>query len=309
MKEDNIHFSIDRSVEEVNSRVGRKANPRLRQIMEVLVKNLHATVKEVGLTSDEWMQAIKFLTKTGQICTEWRQEFILLSDVLGVSMLVDAINHQRPSGSTENTVLGPFHVADAPHYPLGTDISLDGNGEPMLVTGQVVDIDGHPISGALLDVWQANDDGFYDVQQKDIQPEWNLRGVFESGPDGAFWFRTTKPRWYPIPNDGPVGEMLEGLDRHPNRPAHIHFIVSAPGYDAAVTHIFDPDCPFLSEDAVFGVKTSLIASIESIDDPAKANRLGLPNPFLAVDWKFTLVPLLEATPTNLPGYMSVKPPA
>ncbi|WP_206520309.1 intradiol ring-cleavage dioxygenase [Altererythrobacter sp. BO-6] len=297
MTEDKLYFSIDRSVDEVNSRIGKNSNPRLQNIMEVVVSHLHAAIKEVNLTTEEWMGAIQFLTETGQICSDWRQEFILLSDVLGVSMLVDAINHQRPNGSTENTVLGPFHVADAPHYPMGSNISLDGKGESMLVSGQVVDIDGKPIAGALLDVWQANDDGFYDVQQRGIQPEWNLRGVFRTGPDGKYWFKTTKPRWYPIPNDGPVGKLLEALDRHPNRPAHIHFIVTAPGHDTVVTHIFDPDCPFLSEDPVFGVKTSLIANIESVDDPDKAKQVGLSNPFLAIDWDFTLAPLEKARVT------------
>src|SRR5690606_8259238 len=158
-----------------------------------------------------------FLTQTGQMCTDWRQEFILLSDVLGVSMLVDAINHRRPSGATENTVLGPFYVSDAPRYENGANICLDGKGEPLLVTGRVKDVDGKPVAGAKIDVWQTNDDGFYDVQQKGVQPDWNLRGLFTSDVNGNYHFQTVKPRFYPIPDDGPVGKLLTQLGRHPNR--------------------------------------------------------------------------------------------
>jgi hydroxyquinol 1,2-dioxygenase len=282
------YFEVERSAEVVNARTGMQANPRLRAVMEVVVKHLHEAVKEAHVTSDEWLAAIRFLTDTGHMCSAWRQEFILLSDVLGVSMLVDALNHQRPEGSTENTVLGPFHVADAPRCALGTNISLDGKGEPLLVKGRVVDTRGIPIRGAILDVWQANADGFYDVQQKGIQPDWNLRGVFETDANGEYWFRSAKPRWYPIPDDGPVGKLLAALDRHPNRAAHVHFIVKARGYDTLITHIFVPDCPFLAEDTVFGVKDSLIADFVKVDDPNQAASAGLPSPFWSVKWDFVL---------------------
>lgn len=282
------YFEVERSAEVVNARTGVQANPRLRAVMEVVVKHLHEAVKEAGITSDEWLAAIQFLTDTGHMCSAWRQEFILLSDVLGVSMLVDALNHQRPEGSTENTVLGPFHVADAPRCPLGTNISLDGKGEPLLVKGRVVDTRGIPIQGAILDIWQANADGFYDVQQKGIQPDWNLRGVFETDANGEYWFRSAKPRWYPIPDDGPVGKLLAALDRHPNRAAHVHFIVKARGYDTLITHIFVPDCPFLAEDTVFGVKDSLIADFVKVDDANQAAAAGLPSPFWSVKWDFVL---------------------
>jgi protocatechuate 3,4-dioxygenase beta subunit len=285
---DIAYFEEGRSAEIVSARAGPKANPRLKEILEILVRHLHAAVKEADLTSEEWMAAIQFLTDTGHMCSEWRQEFILLSDVLGVSMLVDALNHQRPAGSTENTVLGPFHVLNAPHYPLGANISLDGKGEPLLVRGRITDTDGNPIQGATLDVWQANEDGFYDVQQKGIQPDFNLRGIFETDANGEYWFRSAKPRWYPIPDDGPVGKMLTALDRHPNRAAHLHFIVEAPGYDRLITHIFTPDCPYLPEDAVFGVKQSLIAAFEQVDDPATAETIGLGNPYWSVTWNFVL---------------------
>ena len=282
------YFTEGRSAEIVSSRNGPGADPRLNEVLGIFVRHIHAAVKEARLTGDEWQTGIHFLTETGQISNEWRQEFILLSDVLGVSMLVDAINHQRPEGSTENTVLGPFYVADAPRYVAGANISLDGKGEPLLVRGRVTDTDGNPLAGVTLDVWQANEDGFYDVQQKGIQPDFNLRGVFETDERGEYWFRSAKPRWYPIPDDGPVGKMLVTLDRHPNRAAHLHFIVEKPGYDRVVTHIFTPDCPYLPGDAVFGVKQSLIADFDEIDDAQKAAETGLPNPYWDVEWNFML---------------------
>ena len=282
------YFEAGRSADVVNARMGPDTDPRLRTVMEVLVRYLHAAVKEAAITSEEWMAGIRFLTETGQMCSDWRQEFILLSDVLGVSMLVDAINHQRPEGSTDNTVLGPFHVANAPRYDMGSDICLDGKGEPMVVEGRVVDTEGVPIAGVTLDVWQANEDGFYDVQQKGLQPDFNLRGVLQTGPDGRYWFRSAKPRWYPIPDDGPVGKMLSALGRHPNRAAHLHFIVSAPGYDTIVTHIFTPDCPYLPEDAVFGVKDSLVADFVRIEDEERAAALGFAGTFWSVRWDFVM---------------------
>lgn len=281
-------FSANESANVVNARMGAGVDPRLHEIMTALVSHLHALVRETSLTSQEWSAAIDFLTQVGQTCSEWRQEFILLSDVLGVSMLVDAINHDRPFGATENTVLGPFHVSDAPLYPNGATISLDGKGDPLLVRGQVRDLAGAPIAGATLDVWQANEDGFYDVQQRDIQPDMNLRGVFTTDYEGRYHFWSAKPRWYPIPDDGPVGRLLAALGRKPNRAAHLHFIVSAIGFDTVVTHIFAPDCPHLHDDAVFGVKPSLIADFMLEDDPSRAGLIGVCNPFWSVEWDFVL---------------------
>lgn len=285
------YFEADRASEIVNARMGPNTSPRLREVMEVVVRHLHAATREAAITSDEWLTAISFLTETGQMCNDWRQEFILLSDVLGVSMLVDAINHERPAGSTENTVLGPFHISNVPRYRNGANICLDGKGEPLLVRGRVVDGEGNPVAGAVLDVWSANEDGFYDVQQKGIQPDFNLRGVFETDDQGQYWFRTAKPRWYPIPDDGPVGKMLTALDRHPNRAAHLHFIVNAPGFETVVTHIFTPDCPYLPEDAVFGVKASLIADFKHVNDDARAKEYDFDGPFWSVDWDFVMVPV------------------
>ena len=271
------YFSEEHSVETVNARIdAAKANPRLVQVMTALTRHLHAFIKEVEPDHDEWMTGIKFLTGTGHMCTEWRQEFILLSDVLGVSSLVDTVNHRASNGSTEHTILGPFHVADQPRRALGDSICLDGKGEPLAVWGRVLSTDGTPIAGATVDVWQSNDDGFYDVQQKGVQPDMNMRGMFETGPDGRFWFRSSRPRYYPIPDDGPVGKLLGALGRHPNRAAHIHLIVEKPGFDRLVTHIFEPNCPYLREDAVFGTKDSLIGDFRKSTDAARAAELGFP---------------------------------
>ena len=188
-------------------------------------------MKELRLTGEEWFKAIDFLTRTGQICNEWRQEYILLSDTLGVSMLVDAINHNRPEGSTENTVLGPFYMPNSPHRENGANINLDAKGEPVLVRGRVLDQQGKPIAGATLEVWQANADGFYDVQQKGIQPDNNLRATFTSDANGEFWFRSAKPLYYPIPGDGPVGRNAQGA-----RPQHPSARASAfPGVGAGLS--------------------------------------------------------------------------
>jgi catechol 1,2-dioxygenase len=287
-REMKYYFTVKDSVKVVQDRAGRNANKRVKSIVDSLVKHLHAFVKETRLSMDEWTEGINFLTRTGHLSNDWRQEFILLSDTLGVSMLVETLNSQKTSGETESTVRGPFHVQNAPRYPNGANICLDGKGEPVWVHGRVTDASGRPIAGATLDVWQANEDGFYDVQQVGIQPQMNLRGVFTSERDGNYCFRSTYPRCYPIPFDGTVGNMLKALDRNHFRPAHLHFIVSAPGYEEVTTHIFTPDCPWLKDDAVFGVKESLIADFKMVDDPKQAAALGMPNPFKIVKWDFIL---------------------
>ncbi|MGI3165369.1 intradiol ring-cleavage dioxygenase [Pseudooceanicola sp. 200-1SW] len=259
------YFTEEASAETVNARIGAEANPRLAQVMAALVRHLHTFTKEVELTQDEWDHAIAFLTQTGQICTDERQEFILLSDILGLSMLVDAINNRRPEGATENTVLGPFHVAGAPERAMGETISLDGKGESCLYEGRVLDLEGQPVAGARIDVWSDNAEGYYDVQQPEIQPRWNNRGIFTTGADGRYAFRGIKPVSYPIPDDGPVGKLLGQLGRHPFRPAHMHYRVSAPGFRPIITHTFVGEDPYLTSDTVFGVKESLVAPFERVE--------------------------------------------
>ncbi len=289
--EDNGYFTEENSVDVVISRNAQAKSERLKEIMEVVTRKLHEAVKELEPTQDEWMDAIMFLTRTGHTCTDWRQEFILLSDVLGVSMLVDAINNRKPSGASESTVLGPFHVADAPELPMGANICLDHKGEDMVISGRILDTDGKPIANAVLDVWQANDEGFYDVQQQGIQPDFNLRGVFRTGEDGHYWFRAVKPKYYPIPDDGPVGQMLGALGRHPYRPAHLHYIIKAQGFETLVTHIFDPDDPYIRSDAVFGVKQSLLADFKLTEDRERAEELGFAGKFWQVEHDFVLAPV------------------
>ena|ERR1700754_455176 len=236
--------------------------PRTRQIADALIRHLHAFIREVEPTEAEWLTGIEFLTRTGHMCDESRQEFILLSDTLGVSMLVDAINHRRPGVATENTVLGPFHVAGAPERPMGANMAegVEG-GAAVFIDGRVLDAAGNPIEGATLDVWQVRPDRLYDVQDPE-QVSMQLRAVFRTGADGRYRFRSVMPVSYPIPDDGPVGDVLRALGRHPWRPAHIHFIVSAPGHAPVITHLFVEGDPYLDSDAVFGVKNSLVVAFE-----------------------------------------------
>ncbi|MXN49349.1 6-chlorohydroxyquinol-1,2-dioxygenase [Shinella kummerowiae] len=287
-------FTEENSIEVVAGRNRNARDARLKAIMDVVTRKLHEAVKEIEPTQEEWMEAILFLTRTGQMCNEWRQEFILLSDTLGVSMLVDAINNRKPSGASESTVLGPFHVQDAPELPMGANICLDQKGEDMVISGRILDTQGRPIEGAVLDVWQANDEGFYDVQQLGIQPEFNLRGVFRTGADGRYWFRAVKPKFYPIPHDGPVGKMLDHLGRHPYRPAHLHYILKAEGFETLITHIFDPHDPYINSDAVFGVKQSLLADFHLVDDAARAKTYEFAGPFWEVEYDFVLARRGEA---------------
>jgi catechol 1,2-dioxygenase len=291
-----IYFSEDESEKAVISRMDKKqVDPRLYEVMTSLVKHMHAFIKDVEPTFEEWMAGIQFLTKTGHMCTDWRQEFILLSDTLGVSMLVETINNRKPSGATETTVLGPFYVTDAPKRENGANISLDGKGEPMVVTGRVTDTKGKPIKGATLDVWQANEDGFYDVQQKGIQPDMNLRGIFTTDADGRYWFRSAKPRFYPIPDDGTVGKMLKALGRHSYRPAHLHFILGAKGYQPITTHYFVPGDPYLESDAVFGVKESLIVDFTLNKDKKTMKQHGFTRPFWEAECNFVLAKRKETS--------------
>jgi catechol 1,2-dioxygenase len=260
---------------------------RLKQIMTALVKHLHAFATEVELTGDEWRRGIEFLTATGKQCSGIRQEFILLSDTLGLSILVDAINHGRADESTETSLLGPFYREGAKEEDFGANIART-EGEPALIRGRLVDEEGKAVAGALIEVWETANNGMYEGQDPD-QPESNLRGKFRSGPNGEYAFRTIKPTSYPIPTDGPVGRMLLATGRHPMRPAHVHFLIEAPGYETLTTALFSAGDPYVESDAVFGVKPSLVVDYVPNDKAASAKEWDLPSPFFEVERDFVLV--------------------
>ena len=249
------NFDEFTSTEAVLERVATAPDPRMRLISEALVRHLHAFVREVEPTQAEWAAGIDFLTRTGQMCDDKRQEFILLSDTLGVSMQVDAINHRRPEGATETTVLGPFYVQGPPEFACGADISGGMTGQKLYVEGSVATLDGTPIAGAIVDVWHADAEGSYDVQRPgDLAG----RGRLHTDAAGRFHFWTTRPAFYPVPHDGPVGQMLALQGRHPYRPAHVHFMIAAPDHETLVTHVFAEGDKYLDSDVVFGVKDSII---------------------------------------------------
>jgi hydroxyquinol 1,2-dioxygenase len=250
-------FNETTITEDLIERFAEMSDPRLKAIMTSLVRHLHDFISDIEPTFEEWSAAIDFLTRIGRACTEKRQEYILLSDVLGVTMLIDAINHRMREGATETTVLGPFHVVDPPELPHGADIAKEQPGERLHVKGFVSSSDGRPLADALVDVWQSDEDGYYDVQRPELM-EATLRGRFRTDEQGRFAFWSIMPSQYPIPVDGPVGEMLNATRRHPFRPAHIHFMIAAEDHETLITQIFAADSPYLDSDAVFGVKPSLI---------------------------------------------------
>jgi hydroxyquinol 1,2-dioxygenase len=250
-------FNENNITDAVIDRFKNTPDPRLKKVLTSLVKHLHDFVRDVELTEAEWTQAIAFLTRTGQLCTDKRQEFILLSDTLGVSMLVDAINHRFAKGATETTVLGPFYVQNPPEAAPGADISHGAAGEPLYVDGSILSVDGKPVPNAIIDVWHSDSEGFYDVQLPGLE-EPTLRARFHSDAQGRFSFWTILPRYYPIPYDGTVGDMLKASARHPYRPAHVHFMIIADGLEPLVTHLFVDGDQYLDTDAVFAVKNSLI---------------------------------------------------
>ena len=284
----------------VLERFSATPDPRLRQIMLGLIKHLHEFVKEVELTETEWFQAIEILTEAGKMCSDKRQEFILFSDTLGVSMVVDLIGHRKPEGATESTVFGPFHRLNAPDLPPGGNIAhRDAVGIPALVSGRVLDLDGKPIANAELDVWQAQTNGLYDSQ--DEKPdELHMRGKFRTDSEGRYLLRSVVPVNYPIPSDGPVGAMLKATGRHPWRPAHIHFVVTADGYDPVTTHIFDRTDPYLESDAVFAVKDSLICDFTRHEQPTpEAAKLGIIGPVYTAAFDFVLKPAGASAQTDV----------
>ncbi len=264
---------------------------RLKFILEQVVMSLHDLVRRTNLTFEEWERAIDFLTRTGQTCTPLRQEFILLSDVLGVSMLVDAVNHREREGATQTTVLGPFYVGEHKPTPHGSDISQGISGEPMFVRSRVTDLAGQPLAGAEIDVWHADDDGFYDSQKPSYETQGpSLRARFVADADGRFSFRTILPCSYPIPTDGPVGELISATKRHPMRPAHVHFLVKAPGFEPLVTHVFIEGDEYLASDAVFGVKDELVARVERHDEPVMPDGTPGSGPWHLMTYDFRMKP-------------------
>lgn len=262
---------------------------RLRRVMTSLVQHLHAFARDVELTEAEWFEGIRFLTECGHITDDKRQEFILLSDTLGLSMLVTALNQRKPRGCTEATVFGPFHVADAPRFELGADLAQGAKGRPCFVRGQVRSIDGTPVAHAELEVWQADEEGLYDVQ-RGADAVLQARGRLRADADGCFHFRTIVAEAYPIPHDGPVGRMLEALGRHPWRPAHLHFMLAAPGYQRLITHVFRDGDRYLDSDAVFGVRSSLIAPWIEHPPGTAPDGSTLDQPFFTLDYDFVLNP-------------------
>jgi protocatechuate 3,4-dioxygenase beta subunit len=236
--------------------------------MTSFIKHVHSFVRDVKPTPEEWGKAIAFLADTGKWCNDRRNEFILLSDTQGVTMLVDALNHRTGAGTTESTVLGPFHREKAPEYPLGASIAKrKSDGQPCLVSGTVRDRRGRPIAGAKMDVWQAGADGFYDSQKGKAM---NLRGIFKTDARGRFQFRCVKPRHYPVPHDGPAGKLLKATGRHPMRPPHLHFWITAKGYQPMITSFFVKGGRYLDSDAVFGVKPELIVDFKKGRDGVAA---------------------------------------
>lgn len=283
-------YAVDELTNSVAAKVSAGPSARVSEVSAALVRHLHAFVKEVRLTQDEWEAGIAFLTAAGHMCDNRRQEFILLSDALGVSMLVDAINHGGDARATESTVFGPFY-RPAAEFPVGGDISGGLTGVPLFISGRVKDTDGSPIAGALVDVWHADDDGFYDVQIDRLEGRDAGRGLFRSDDQGRFFLWTVNPSAYPIPNDGPVGKMLDAQGRHPFRPAHVHFMIRADGFRKLVTHLFADGSDYIDSDVVFGVKQSLIQTFEDHDGGIAPDGRPMDGPWKSLDHDFVLLPV------------------
>jgi hydroxyquinol 1,2-dioxygenase len=264
-------------------------DPRLAELMTALVRHLHDFAREVRLTEAEWMAAIQWLNRTGQISDEKREEFILTSDVLGLSMLVVQMNHQLDPAATPNTVLGPFHIDDSPSLEYGADMSDGIAGTPLFVHGRVVDLDGKPVAGAVLDVWQADGDGMYESQLP--VDEARLRAKYTSREDGSYLVRTVAPLGYAIPLDGPVGQMIGATAISHFRPAHVHFLIDVPGYEPLITHVFREGAEYLDSDVVFGVKEELVVGFEPHDAGPTPDGGSLDGPWLSASYDFVLQPL------------------
>jgi len=280
-------LTIDNITENVIRINSNNPDPRFKYVLERLVWHLHDFARETRLSTQEWMAGIQFLTSTGQICTDVRQEFILLSDIFGLSLLVDSIDHPKPAHSTEGTVLGPFHTHEAEHMSNGSLMSQDENGEPLLVLCNVKGVDGKPIQGVKIDIWETDSSGHYDVQHPDRDGP-DGRCVMESDDQGVFWFKAIVPVPYPIPHDGPVGQLLKKLGRHPMRPAHMHFMFEKPGFDHLITALYLKNDPYETSDAVFGVKSPLIVELGKVDK-ATADKYGVEEGIALLTYDFVLV--------------------
>ena len=294
-----LQFEGKDIAEAVIARMDEAKDPRFKQVMTSLIKHAHAFVQDVDLQPEEWMRAIEFLTACGKMCDEKRQEFILLSDTLGISMLVVALDQARGAAAlkanppklppTEATVLGPFYWEGAPELPLGSDIRADHGGASCYYHGVVTDTAGQPIAGAILDVWSGDGEGFYDMQKGDGNTM-ALRARFRTDAQGRYHYWSIKPAYYPVPDDGPVGDMLRGMGRHPNRPGHMHTMLQAPGHEKLITHIFVSDSPYIESDAVFGVRESLIADFKPHPAGTAPDGRVMKEPFFSAQYDFRLVP-------------------
>jgi hydroxyquinol 1,2-dioxygenase len=281
-----MDFTLDSATPMVSASFDETPSPRTREIMQALTRHLHAFILDAKPTLEEWNKGIEFLTEVGHWCTDVRQEFVMFSDVMGVSMLVETLNGE--DGGTESTVLGPFHMTESPVRELGDNIDMLGGADPCVVSGRIVDVNGTPIPDATLDIWQCTDEGFYDVQQPDVQPAGNGRGLFRTDEEGRFWFRTVVPSYYPVPTDGPVGRLLGATLRHPYRPAHIHFIASAKGFREVTSQVFVADSPYIDSDTVFAVKDSLVVPFRESGDAEAAQHFGVEAPFVHGQFEIAL---------------------
>jgi hydroxyquinol 1,2-dioxygenase len=277
----------------VLDRWGSVPDPRLRKIMQSMITHLHAFVRDIEPTEQEWMAAIDWLTRTGKLSNDKRQEFILASDVVGVSMLIDCINHRLSGEATPTTVTGPFHVHDSPSLPDGADMARGAPGEFCYVSGSVRSVAGRPIAGATLDIWQADGDGHYDAQHGGDEP-W-MRGIFKSDANGDFVVQTVLPVPYSIPMDGSVGEIMARTDISPMRPSHIHFLIDAPGYHQLITHVFKQSCPYIATDVVYGVKAPLIAAFKLMPAGSTTPSGAIAHrQFWLLEYDFVLQPIAQA---------------
>jgi hydroxyquinol 1,2-dioxygenase len=289
-------YNQQKLTEDVLAAFAGTPEPRLRELMTALVKHIHEFAREVDLTPEEWMAGLKFLNATGQISTEKRPEFILLSDTIGLSMMVVSLAQARASGksqgateATEATVEGPFFWPGAPEMPLGADIGEGVPGEPTFYMGRVTDTNGKPLAGALLDVWSGDGEGKYDVQLS-ANPTMRARGHFHTGAEGRYWFWSIYPNYYPVPDDGPVGEMLRATNRSIYRPGHIHMIVSAEGHVPVTTHIFVAGSPYIDQDVVFGKRDSLVVEFDKHPPGKAVDGREMKVPYHSASYDFRLVP-------------------